>query len=336
MLDDKNVFKICWFLLEMENGYIVLADPNGLGWEFAQQVHEEIQRKKNNGNTFQLGKVNIRRFRDGEILPKIEDNVRERRCFFIHDGNKDPAEWFTELCLVNEALQKSSADRIIDVFPYMRFPRQDRKTESRVPISAAVVAHVVDLYSNGVLTLDVHNAAIDGFFKCRFDNLYSFPTAVKYIREHLDIEDRNLTIMSADVGGAKRTEAFAKHMGIRDMAFGYKSRGKDGEIEVYRIAGDVKGRDVLIVDDILESGGTMVKGNNTAREEGARKVYGYCPHGLFTKGTDYVLPHFDRFFVGDTLKQQPRPNLEVIPFAPLFAEAIYRMSTGASLSELFE
>ncbi len=317
----------------MNDEYVILADPACVGWNFALDIFEDL---KSRGGNFELSPIKIKEFRDGEIKPRIEKNVRGKSCFFIHDSNKDPSRWFLEIGLINQALEKSSAKKVIDVFPYHRFARQDRKDESRVPISAGVVARLVDEYVDSVLTLDVHNPAIDGFYKTRFDNLLSFPIVIRYLRENFEISSENTVMMSPDAGGATRAQEFARRMGIEQVVIGYKVRKIEGEVDKLRISGEVSGKDVFIVDDIVDSGGTLVKASSVVREQGARKVYGYCTHGLFTKGIEYVLPHFDAFFVGDTLKQKEDVRLKVVPFAPLFAEAIYRISNGSSLSELFD
>lgn len=315
----------------------IIADPDGYGWEYAQGIYKELQ-KLDNG--FELNKVFTTgkyRFRDGELKPKIELNVRKRNCYFVHNPNLPPSEWFTQLCLINQALKKSSAHEIINVFPYLKFSRQDRKDESRVPINAKVVADVIELYADRVLTLDFHNPAIDGFYSIPVDNLSSYPVVIRHLRENHPKILENLVIMSTDAGGAPRAKAFAKKLGIQDVAVGYKSREKVGEVESLKILGDVNGREVLIVDDIVDSGGTLIKASEEARNAGALKVYGYCTHGLFTKGVRKVTDCFDLFFIGDTvrLNETPGQNTEIISFIPSFAQAISRTSSGESLSELF-
>ena len=317
----------------MDARYVILADSESPGYDFARAIHEDLSKRS---GAFELGGIKVKEFRDGERKPKILANVRGRVCYFIHDSNKSPPVWFLDLCLINEALSKSSAHQIIDVLPYHRFARQDRKDESRVPISAKVIARAVDDYAHGVLTLDVHNPAIDGFYESRFDNLPSFPTAVKCIKPFFEKDLSNLVIMSPDAGGGPRAPSFATRLGVDQVVIGYKTRSKNGDIEGLNIAGEVNERDILIVDDIVDSGGTLVKACEAARKLGARRIYGYAPHGLFTKGVSEVVSCFDRFWVGDTLNQKPSDKLGVISFAPLFADALYRMTNGLSLSELFD
>jgi len=316
----------------MMERFSIIADPNGPGWKFAESIFNELRTMS---EQFELNKVDIKEFRDGEIKPIIKDNVRGKKCFFIHDSNKNPGRWFLELCLVNQALKKSSACEIVDVLPYFKFARQDRKDEPRVPINAEIVADVIELYADGVLTLDVHNPAIDGFFKIRFDNLYSFATVEKYFKDKSKIDFSNVVIMSPDAGGAARAAAFAKRMNIKEVVVGYKVRKEAGEIEELRISGDVEGKDVFIVDDIIDSGNTLIKASQTAKQNGAKRIYVYCTHALFTKGIEYLAPHFDKLFVSDTLSKVNHEKVEIISFTHLFAEAINRMSQGMSLSALF-
>jgi ribose-phosphate pyrophosphokinase len=314
-----------------EQGYVIVADTAGPGAVFARQVYERVREKS---KEFTFSGVDFQRFRDGEVKPRILDNVRGKVCYFVHDSSKLPAEWFLELVLVNDALMRSSAKAVIDVFPYLRFSRQDRKDESRVPISSAVVARAVNGVARSVLTVDVHNPAIEGSYGSRFDNLHSFPMAVAHVRQKIG-DVTNLVVMSPDAGGAGRAEAFAKRLGATQIAFGYKSRKEAGVVDSLRVAGDVTGKDVLLVDDIIDSGGTLLKAATVLRTMGGRKIYAYCTHGLFTKGVDAVVSSFDLFFVSDTVLVPEHPKIEVVTLVPLFAEAIYRMSAGASLSELF-
>jgi ribose-phosphate pyrophosphokinase len=311
----------------------IIADPKGDAWELACKIYKYLVEKE---DFFELNELSIKKFRDGEIKPKISKNVRGKNCFFIH-SNKNTAYWHLELCLVNNALRNSSAHETIDVLPYLKFSRQDRKDESRVPISAQVVADNIGRYDHTrILTVEVHNPSIQGFFQCPFDSLYTFPIIIDYLKNfHPEITE-DLVIMSPDTGGAKRAEAFAKRLGKNDVAFGYKSRPVEGEVDQLKILGDVKDKNVLIIDDIVDSGNTLIKASQAAKEQGAKKVYAYCTHGLFTEGVERVTSNFDKFFIGDTVKQESNNNLEIISFAPLLAEAILRISKGQSLSALFE
>ena len=185
----------------------ILANPEGQAWEFAERVVQELNEKSNN---FELNKVDIIVFNDKECKPKIERNVRKQDCYFIHDSNLAPADWHLQLHLVNEALRNSSAHEIVNVFPYMRFSRQDKKDESRTSQSAKALKDIIQPYADRILTVDVHNPAIQGFYDIPFDNLYSSPSVAAFLRAQHGAMLEDLVVMSPDTGGAPRAQAFAK------------------------------------------------------------------------------------------------------------------------------
>ncbi|MBI1972949.1 ribose-phosphate diphosphokinase [Candidatus Woesearchaeota archaeon] len=311
----------------------IIANPEGKTWDFATRVYEELRQRSDD---FELNRVTIKRFRDGECKPKIEHNVRKRNCFFIHDSNLPPTDWHLQLHLINETMYNSSSHEVVDVLPYLKFSRQDRKDESRTSQSAKALTSIIEPYADRVLTVDVHNPAIQGFYNIPFDNLYSFPTVVKYLREHHPEILEGLVIMSPDAGGATRAQALARKLRQKEIAIGYKTRPKEGEVDHIRILGDIEGRHVLMIDDIIDSGNTLVKASMAAHEQGAKEVYTYCTHALFTEGLEKVVAAFDRMFISDTVKQPSHEKVEVISLVQLFAEAIFRTNEGQSLSELFE
>jgi len=316
----------------MKYPYSLIANLEGKGRDFASAVYQELQKRS---SEFELNPFHVTHFRDGEFKTQVEKNVRRKICFFLHDSNEIPSQWFAQLLFVNQSLRNSSASETVDVLPYLKFSRQDRKDQSRTPISARALAHVIEDYADRVVTLDVHNPALQGFYDIPFDPLHSYPTVVSYLRENHPAILDDVVVMSTDAGGAKRAQYFANSLEINDVVVGYKIRPSPGEVGSLRILGDVKGKNVLIVDDLVDSGGTLIKACESARMQGARSVSAYATHGLFTEGNDKVASCLDNLFVGDTLLQQNHPKLEVISFAPLFAEAIYRISEGESLSALF-
>lgn len=303
--------------------------------DFARIIYDCM---RDGESMFELNELNVKRFRDSEIRPKIKRNIRGDNCFVIHDSNSDPLYWFTSLILINHALRNSSAHEIINVVPYLKFSRQDVKDESRVPISAKVVADILNHDHTRLLTMDVHNPAIQGFYNIPFDSLYSFPEVVRYIKnKHPYINLENLVIATPDEGGVKRARAFSKKIGARGIAVVDKYRLIPGELGgSLGMLGDIRDCDVLFVDDIVDSGRTLTQGSNIARVNGANKVYAYATHGLFTEGYEQVLSCFDKFFIGNTLAQPDLPKLEVINFEELFAKAMYRTNIGDSLSALFD
>jgi len=326
--------------MEMDE-VVVLADPKGKCYDFAKSVYKCINRPEKD---FPINFINldIQQFRDKEEKIKISDTVRKKTCFFIHDSSKEPNAWFTELVFVNEALKNASAKEIVDVFPYLKFSRQDRKDEARVALNAKVVAKCISLYADRVMTVDVHALQIQGFYDIPFDPLYSFPSVVDYLcdRHRNDLE--NLVIMSPDTGGAPRAKSFKKKLEnkkiIAELAMGYKERPKPGEIgERYVVLGDVKDKDVLIVDDIIDSGGTLIKAAEELRKRGAKKIWAYATHGLFTEGVGKLTAVFDKVMVSDTIYvEPPYEKLEVISLTNLVGEAIYRNAKGLPLSEMFK
>jgi len=318
----------------------ILADQKGNAWEFSKQVYESIKRR-DGGEKFDLVEINFKRFRDGELFLDISKNIRRSNCYFIHDSSKNPSDWFNELVFVNHTLRNSSCQEIIDVLPYLRYSRQDRKDKSRTPISAKVIADIIGLYADKVLTLDVHNPSIQSAYNIPFDYLYSFPTVIEYIEKKHQNFMKNIVVMSPDTGGSKRAESFAKRVHVKDVgiAIGYKTRKKAGEVDGLKIVGDVMDKNVLIIDDIVDSGNTLIKARETLMKEGAKEVAAYCTHALFTEGAEKVVSGFEFFVVGDSVVNPSFKNLkniEVVSFTELFAEAIYRVNEGKSLSDLLE
>jgi len=324
----------------------IIADPKGGAWGLAQEIYNSLN--KRTPDVFHLNEVNIKRFRNLELKPRVADNVRRSHCFYIADSNQDPQYWLTELAFVNHTLKNSSAGEIIDVLPNLFFSRQDRKDEARVPISAKVVADIIQLYANRVLTIDVHSQQIQGFYNIPLDSLPSFRTVTEYLQENYkEILNEDLTIASPDAGGGKRAEGFARRIGNPHIAIGYKVRIQDGKIEKLVFPKEqVENRNVLVLDDIGDSFKTIDEACIELREKGAKNVYAYCTHAFFTEGYEKALGNLEKLFIGDTIKQpylkqyqipeELKDRLNLIPFAPLLAEAIYRISIGESLSALFD
>lgn len=316
-----------------ENACAILANPEGKGWAFAEKVYSILRERS---PRYELNEINLKQFRDGEIKIKIAENVRRKNCFFIHDSSLTPADWFLQLVFVNEALKNSSANEVVDVLPYMKFSRQDRKDESRVAVNARVVSDMLSLYANRVITIDTHSSQLPSFYRIPFDNLYSSRLLHEYlVKNHPGLLE-NTIVMSPDAGGTSRAKAFASKLGIEDIVIGYKLRQKAGEIHEFKVVGEVAGQNVLIIDDMVDSGGTLIEAAKSVRAAGAKNVYAYCTHGLFSKGRDDIGKAIDRFFVTNSIPQAPHEKIDVIPLEALFAEAIYRNNEGQSLSKLFE
>ncbi len=317
----------------------IIADSKGKGFEFARGVYTFLKRKENSEFSVCLVDLEKAIFKDGEFKMKIAENIRGKNCFFIHDPNKNPAEWFTELIFTLEATTFSSPKEVNVVLPYTRFARQDRKDESRVSVNAKALADTMSLYATRGLTVDLHTPQIQEFFGIPFDNLFSVASLINYLRKnHRDMLE-NLVLVSPDLGGAKSVEYLVKifnKMGVKArVALGHKVREKANEVAKSIIIGDVEGRNCLIVDDIIDTGGTLVLTAQKLREKGAKKIYAYATHCLFSDGIEKFRV-FDKVIVSDTLITPEADNKEVLSLVNLFGEAIYRTATGQSLSILFE
>jgi len=312
---------------------MLIANPNGKAWEFALEIYKTLKKKS---EKFHINEMHVQKFRDNEVKTKIKDNVRQKKCFFIHDSSKNPSEWFLELLLVNETLKNSSAYEVNDILPYLKFSRQDRKDESRVPISARVVADCISQYASRVITADVHSPQIQGFYRIPFDNLYTSPVIMSHLKNNHPEILENLVIMSPDAGGADRAKSFAKRMGTEYFVIGYKYRKTAGEVTEFKLLGDVNEKNVLIIDDMIDSGNSLVEASKKAKEHGSKKVYAYATHGLFSENAkEKLTKEFDRIFVSNSIPQQNYENIESVSLVDLFSEAIYRTNEGLSLSELF-
>lgn len=316
----------------------LIYNPKTNHSDFVKNIYKKLKNKLE--EKVELIELEIKKFRDEEIKVKIKENIREKNCFFIHDSSLSPVEWFTHLCFVNYALKFSSAKMIVNILPYLLFSRQDRKDESRVAINAKVIADSISLYANRVITIDLHAPQIQGFYNIPLDNLYSFPYAIKYIFNKYPQLKENLVIMSPDAGGVERARAFLKRFVKEfkknaELVFGYKHRPKEGEIDEYKLVGEVKNKNVLIIDDIVDSGNTLINASKILKEKGAKKIFAYVTHAIFSEGYEKIKPHFDKFFITNT-RYVPYKEVEIVDLTDLIAEAIYRISTQKSLSELFE
>jgi ribose-phosphate pyrophosphokinase len=287
-----------------------------------------------------LTKASIRRFSDMEVFVEIDENVRGEDTFIIQSTSYPANDNLMELLVTIDALKRGSARRITAVIPYFGYARQDRKSGPRTPISAKLVANLITVAgADRVLTLDLHAGQIQGFFDIPLDNLFAAPVFVK------DIEGRfasqNPIIVSPDVGGVVRARAIAKRLDI-DLAIIDKRRERAGVSEVMHVIGEVKGRDCLIVDDIVDSAGTMCNAAVALMERGASSVSTYVSHGVLSGGAVarvtaspiQTLMITDSILATDAMRAAH--NIQQISIAPLMAEAIKRISTESSVSSLFD
>ncbi|MCK4997761.1 ribose-phosphate pyrophosphokinase [Candidatus Pacearchaeota archaeon] len=320
---------------------ILLASKNSDAWQFCEKIHEYIKKEK--FVDIPICELEINKFRNDEILPRSISNIRGKDVYYIADSSKSPNDWWVEILLVKDLILNASANSLTLVLPDMYYSRQDRKNEPRVPISARALASSIGPGIKKIITMDLHAAQIQGFYpsKVPVDNLYSFPAVAKYLVENYREELKNLKIISPDAGGVERAKSFRKRLGKLtpendyDIGFMIKQRPRAGEVGSVKYIGEsYYGKNVLIVDDIVDSGGTLALNAEVLKKEGAKKIFCYATHGLFTKGTEILTSRFDKVFTSNT--RYNKDNIEVIDISSLFAEAIYRAQTNESVSELFE
>jgi ribose-phosphate pyrophosphokinase len=287
-----------------------------------------------------LTKLHARRFADLEIFVEILENVRGRDTFIIQSTSYPTNDNLMELLIMTDALRRASAQRITAVIPYFGYARQDRKPGPRSPISAKLVANLITRAgADRVLTVDLHAGQIQGFFDIPLDNLFSAPVMVRDIRSRGAAQE--MMIVSPDVGGVVRARALAKRLDA-PLAIVDKRRERAGESEVMNIIGDVRGRNCVLIDDIVDSGGTLCNAAEALLEKGALSVSAYITHGVLSGGavsriaasrlkelvlTDTILP---------TEAVRVAKNIRVISIAPLIGEAIARIAKEESVSVLFD
>jgi ribose-phosphate pyrophosphokinase len=284
--------------------------------------------------------ASIRRFSDMECFVEIQENVRGEDVFVIQSTSYPANDNLMELLVAIDALMRGSARRITAVLPYFGYARQDRKSGPRTPISAKLVANLItSAGAHRVLTMDLHAGQIQGFFDIPVDNLLAEPVFVRNIRDNYD--NGHLTMVSPDVGGVFRARAFAKRLDT-DLAIIDKRRERAGVSEVMNIIGDVDGRDCILVDDIVDSGGTLCNAAAALMEQGAKSVSAYATHGVLSGGavSRISTSPLKRLVTTDSILQteavRVSSTLEQITIAPLIGEAMRRISEEKSVSSLFD
>jgi ribose-phosphate pyrophosphokinase len=286
-----------------------------------------------------LIKGQVKRFADLEIFVEIQENVRGQDMFVLQSTSFPVNDNLMELLILIDALKRSSAKRITAVIPYYGYARQDRKPGPRTPISAKLVANMITTAgADRVLTVDLHAAQIQGFFDIPTDNLFAAPVMVRDIQERMSTE--NIVVVSPDVGGVVRARALAKRIGV-PIAICDKRREKAGESEVMNVIGDVNGKACILIDDIVDSGGTLCNAAEALLKCGATEVNAYITHGVLSGGAVSRVQNSSIKSLVITDSIQPTAailaarNIRVISIAPLLGEAIYRTSREESVSSLF-
>ena len=280
----------------------------------------------------------LRHFPDGEINVKIEDSMRGHDVFVIQPTSPPVNENLMELFIILDALRRASAGRVTAVIPYYGYARKERKTQPREPISAKLVANFITLAgADRLLLLDLHAEAIEGFFDVPTDHLSPHRIFSEYLK---DQNLKHITIVAPDAGGGRRAEAVANDLGA-PIAFGYKRRSGDDEVEMIAVSGDVKGRDCVVVEDIITTGSTISKLATALRKQGANRVVICATHPVLTGDALDRLKNADveEIIVTDSVPIPPDkigPSITVLSVAPLLAEAIIRVHENRSVSALFK
>jgi len=284
-----------------------------------------------------LSKVELNRFKDGEISVKIKENVRGHDVFIIQSTCSPTNDHVIELLLMMDAAHRASAGRITAVIPYFGYARQDRKVEPRVPISSKVMANIITVAgADRILTMELHAEQIQGFFDIPVDNLYSKPVAIEYIKR-LGLKD--VVMVSPDSGGAERARSYAKNINA-GLAIIDKRRPEPNVAEIQYVIGDVNGKNCILVDDMVDTGGSISKAAGALRDQGAKDVYCLFTHPVLSGDAIDKMESagFKEIIFTNTIPyraSREMKGMKILSIAPLFGEAIRRIHNGESVSSLF-
>ena len=308
------------------NGFMIFSGNSNL--PLAEKIAKSID--------IPLGALELKRFSDGEIWVKYGENIRGREVFLIQSTNP-PAENLIELLIMIDAAKRASAKRITAVIPYFGYARQDRKDQPRVAITAKLMANLItEAGADRVMTMDLHASQIQGYFDVPVDHLYGSSIFLNHLNNLSD----NLSVVSPDVGGIKIARAYGKRLHANLVVID-KRRTKHNYAEVVNIIGDVEGKDILLVDDLIDTAGTFVGAAEALKSKGANKIYGAVTHPLLSGPAVERLNgcNLEKLYVSDTIEiteSRYSPKLEVVTSAGIFAEAIIRTYKNESISSLFD
>ena len=309
--------------------YIISGNSNPV---LANQISKELKVK--------IIDVTVTRFSDQEVFVEINENIRGKNIFVIQSTSMPANDHIMELLITIDALKRASANKVTAVIPYFGYARQDRKVGPRTPISAKLVADILTTAGiDRLLTIDLHAGQIQGFFDIPVDNLYAAPVITKDILENY--RDKDLVVISPDVGGVVRARGIAKRIN-GDLAIVDKRRDKANESEVMNIIGDINNRDCIIVDDIVDTAGTLCNAAEALINEGANSVSAYITHGVLSGPAIERLQNskLKELVITDSIAPTKlildASNIRIINLAPLIAEAIRRISSDSSVSSLFD
>ncbi|MEE8416207.1 MAG: ribose-phosphate pyrophosphokinase [Desulfobacterales bacterium] len=305
---------------------------------FSGNSNPELANKISDYVKVPLGGAKVKTFSDGEIQIEINENVRSKDIFVIQSTCSPVNDNLVELLLMVDAFSRSSARRITVVIPYYGYARQDKKVAPRVPISAKLVADLLTVSgADRVITMDLHAGQIQGFFNIPVDNLFSAPVIIDFIKENFD---NNVVIVSPDAGGAERARAFAKRLNT-DLAVVDKRRDAPNEAKAMAIIGDVKGKIAIILDDMVDTAGTLTEAAEAIEKKGAKEVYSCCAHPVLSgPAVDRIAEsNLKSLIVTDTIPLSPKAKacdkIKVLSIADLVGEAIVRSHRGDSVTSLF-
>lgn len=306
---------------------------------FSGRSNRELARKITDSMNWALGDISIRTFADDEIWVKYEENIRGHDVFLVQSTN-GPAENIIELALMVDAAVRASADRVTVVIPYYGYGRQDRKDQPRVPISSRVMLDIFTaMGANRIITMDLHSTQIQGFVKIPFDHLYSRMVLLDAIAEQ-NLDPEETVVLAPDIGSVGMSQAYAKRLNMH-FALIDKRRYAPNKAEISHLIGDLKDKDVLIIDDMIDTAGTTVNAANAAKKEGAKSTLAVATHGVLSEPAIKRLKNapIEKIILTDTIyipKEKRMGNMEIITVSKIFGEAINRIHNGESVSALFE
>jgi ribose-phosphate pyrophosphokinase len=305
---------------------------------FAGNSNPTLAEKISHSLSMPLGKISVTRFKDGECSVQIEENVRGADVFLVQSTCRPVNENLVELLVMIDAFKRASAGRITAVIPYFGYARQDRKERPRVPISAKLVADIIDAAgTDRVLTVDLHANQLQGFFNVPVDHLFASAVLLEPLRKM----NREFVVVSPDAGGVERARALAKRLNNASLAIVDKRRERANISQVMHIIGEVRDKDCLIFDDIIDTAGTLTQTAAALKEKGAREVFAACSHGVLSDPANERIEasELSKVFITDSippeLGKSPSKKLETITLAGMLAEAIERIHEESSISSLF-
>ncbi len=281
-------------------------------------------------------KVNT--FPDGESFVQIEESIRGTDVFVIQPTCPPTNHNLMELLVMVDAIRRASASRITAVMPFYGYARQDRKDKPRVPITSKLVANLLTAAGvDRVLTMDLHAAQIQGFFEIPVDHLYSVPVLIKHLKNTYVKDMKNLVVVSPDIGGVKNAKSYANILGT-ELAIVAKQRISATEVNAHAVIGDVQGKDVLMVDDMTESGGTLCAAAEVLKQHGAARIFAAVSHGVLNEKarTRLAGSPIERLLTSDSVPMAYGEQVDTVSIAPLLAQAIYNIHNNASVTHLFE